>query len=99
MYDKLKFTLVVQDVDKVIKKMANKLECKLNETIAILNRTRDKIENFNKLNKHIVHSVITPCSYEEDNNKQFEIITVDPNNSYSELPPTLSEGKLINLSH
>ncbi|KAF5289595.1 hypothetical protein FQA39_LY15042 [Lamprigera yunnana] len=88
LYNKLKYTKAVQDFDKVITKMSNKLECKLNEAITILNKTKDKIQQFSKFNTP-VYSAVTSCTDDETDGR-FEVISKNFNNSYMELPTSVN---------
>lgn len=62
MYTKYKYTSVLQDASKVLSSMAVKLEAKVNESIAILNRTSTIIERHVKLHSRPLQSKIVPCS-------------------------------------
>ncbi|KAK4871749.1 hypothetical protein RN001_015873 [Aquatica leii] len=81
LYNKLKYTKVVQDTDKIIVKIANKLESKLNKTLAALNKTRNKIEYYSKFTQSI-QSTVTSC---EDATYDLNPITTNSNKSYDEL--------------
>lgn len=62
MYTKYKYTSVLQDASKVLRGMAVKLEAKLNESVAILNRTSTIIERYVKVHSGPLQSRIVPCS-------------------------------------
>ncbi|KAB0801153.1 hypothetical protein PPYR_05507 [Photinus pyralis] len=83
LYSKLKYTKAMQDLDKVIAKIANNLESKLNESISLLVKAKEKIENLAKFHPFI-QSAGTLC--DDGLYGQFEVVTVNSNNSYSELP-------------
>lgn len=91
MYNKLKYTFVMQDIDKAIYKIASKLESKLNDTITILNKTRDKIESSFF---ETVYSTIVPCGFEE-NDKQLFNLSVENYNTSNEILLTLQQGMYI----
>ncbi|KAF5272845.1 hypothetical protein FQR65_LT00441 [Abscondita terminalis] len=86
LYNKLKYTKVVRDVDKVIVKIVNKLENKLNETVALLNKTRNKIEYYSKFAVS-VQSTVTSCG--DDSYAELDIIMTNSNKTYTELPTSI----------
>lgn len=51
-------------MDKVLKKVTNKLEAKLNETFLLLAQTRETIEKYKLDNHSILHSTLIPCANE-----------------------------------
>lgn len=65
MYKSFKYTPILKDVDKFLKKFTNKIESKLNETISLLNQTKFTIQKY-KLTEQEVHSTLVPCGNETD---------------------------------
>lgn len=59
-YKSFKYTPILKSVDKILKKFANKLESKFNETFLMLNQIRDTVEKYKLLHLNI-HSALVPC--------------------------------------
>lgn len=95
-YSSFEYVPVLEDVDRVIQNISSKLESKLNEAFAVLNRTRTVIENyFYSHNKPYMHSAIVERFKFQNVLTEYEVFQVKGilNNSYSEENFTADLGK------
>ena len=85
MYGKFKYIPVIQDVDKNLKRISNKLELMLNETFITLNKTKDIMEKhyYNSNSNFVSYSVLWPCTTNLELN-EFEFLNeMEKNKSLS----------------
>lgn len=94
-FEKFKYTSVIQDVDKTLLKIVKKLESKLTEAFEILNQTKSVLECCNNYeNVPLLQSSVNPCNRDELELEKIEILnsTNGIDHGYIEQPLNMRQG-------